>query len=174
MIMQHAIASSHEVEPVKNGTALASTRATLRAQVYSATLRTSFAGVKVAAMENPSFAAVRDLELLVRDAGLLVTIVAVRANKSHVFVVDEPDADVELIDPVDNQLHVRPSHVAKLDSLPDLDVEAVRVLSGSRGGKQHADDDSQEYLSHFLGVAEQETRRNVKTRGLPRQLLTDT
>jgi len=53
MIMQHAIASSHEVEPVKNGTALASARATLRAQVYSATLRTSFAGVKVAAMENP-------------------------------------------------------------------------------------------------------------------------
>ena len=37
----------------KNGTALASATATLRAQVYSATLRTSFAGVKVAAMENP-------------------------------------------------------------------------------------------------------------------------
>jgi hypothetical protein len=49
----------------------------------------------------------------------------------------------------------------------------VRVLSGSRAGKQHADDDRQEYLSHFLGVAEQETRRNVKTRGRPRQLLTD-
>jgi hypothetical protein len=28
-------------------------------------------------------------------------------------------------------------------------------------------------LAHFLGVAEQETRRNVKTRDLPRQLLTD-
>jgi hypothetical protein len=42
----------------------------------------------IATMENPSFAAVRDLELLVRDAGLLVTILAVRANESHVFVVD--------------------------------------------------------------------------------------
>jgi hypothetical protein len=116
-------------------------------------------------MENPSFAAVRDLELLVGDAGLLVTIVAVRANESHVFVVDERDADVELIDPVDNQLHVRASHVAKLDPLSNLYVEAVRLLSESRAGKQHAEDDRQEYLSHFLGVLEQETRRSVETRG---------
>jgi hypothetical protein len=37
--MQHAIACSHEVEPVKNGTALTNTKATLRAQAYSAMLR---------------------------------------------------------------------------------------------------------------------------------------
>ena len=116
------------------------------------------------AMEDPGPAAIGDLELLVRDAGLLVTIAAIRANESHAFVVDNRDADVELIDPVYNQLDVRASHVAKLDPLPDLDVEAVRLLSGSRAGKQHADDDRQEYLPHFLGVAEQETRRNVKTR----------
>ncbi len=53
MIMQHAIACSHEVEPVKNGTALASTKAKLRAQAYSAMVRTSFAVSKVAAIENP-------------------------------------------------------------------------------------------------------------------------
>jgi hypothetical protein len=41
----------------------------------------------------------------------------------------------------------------------------VRLLSESRAGKQRANDDKQEYLSHFLGVAEQDTRRNVKTRG---------
>ena len=52
MIMQHAIACSHEVEPVKNGTALASTKAKLRAQAYNAMVRTSFAA-KVAAIENP-------------------------------------------------------------------------------------------------------------------------
>src|SRR5258708_37563984 len=88
----------------------------------------------IAAMEDPSPAAVCDLELLVRDAGLLVTIGSVRANESHVFVVDERDADVELINPVDNQLDVRASHVAKLDPLSDLHVEAVRLLSESRAG----------------------------------------
>ena len=119
----------------------------------------------IVAMEDPGFAVVGDLELLVGDAGLLVAIAAIRANESHVFVVDDRDTDVELIDPVDNELDIRPSHVAKLDSLPDLHVEAVRLLSGSRAGKQYANDDRQEYLSHFLGVAEQETRRNVETRG---------
>ena len=51
--MLQAIACSHGVEPVKNGTALTSTKATLRAQVYSATLRTSLAVLKAAAIENP-------------------------------------------------------------------------------------------------------------------------
>jgi hypothetical protein len=119
----------------------------------------------IAAMEDPGPAMIGDLELLVGDAGLLVAIATIRANESHVFVVDDRDADVELIDPVDNELDIWPSHVGKLDSLPDLHVEAVSLLSGSRAGKQHADDDRQEYLLHFLGVAEQETRRSVKTRG---------
>src|SRR5438477_12719294 len=120
-------------------------------------------------MENPGFAAVRDLDLLVRDAGLLVTIVAIRANESHVFVVDERDADVELIDPVDNQLHVRASHVAKFDSLADLDVEAVDLLSEKGAGKQRADNDGQENLFHALVLAEREARGNVETRD-PTQL----
>ena len=115
-------------------------------------------------MENPGFAAVRDLELLVRDAGLLVTIVAIRANESHVFVVDERDADVELIDPVDNQLHVRASHVAKLDSLADLNVEAVDLLSEKGAAKQRANNDGQENLFHALVLAEREARGNVETR----------
>ena len=51
--MLQAIACSHGVEPVKNGTALTSTKATLRAQAYSAMLRTSFAVLKAAAIENP-------------------------------------------------------------------------------------------------------------------------
>jgi hypothetical protein len=46
--------------------------------------------------------------------------------------------------------------------LPDLHVEAVRLLSESRVGKQHADEDRQECLPHFLGVAEQDTRRKLK------------
>jgi hypothetical protein len=41
----------------------------------------------------------------------------------------------------------------------------VRLLSESRAGKQHAEDDRQEYLSRFLGVLDHETRRNVKTSG---------
>jgi len=118
-----------------------------------------------AAMEDLGSAAIGDLELLIRDAGLLVAIAAIGANESHVFVVDDRDADVELIDAVYNELHIRPSHVAKLDPLPDLHLEAMRLLSQSRAGKQHANDDRQEYLSHFLGVAEQDTRRNVATRG---------
>src|SRR6476620_2080024 len=106
-------------------------------------------------MEDPGPAMIGDLELLVGDAGLLVAIATIRANESHVFVVDDRDADVELIDPVDNELDIWPSHVAKLDSLPDLHVEAVRLLSGSRAGKQHAaaDDDCQENLFHGLVLA---------------------
>jgi hypothetical protein len=114
-------------------------------------------------MENPSFAAVRDLELLVLDAGLLVTIVGIPANESHVLVVDERDADVELIDPIDNQLHVRASNVAKLDSLADLDVEAVDLLSEKGVGKQRADNDGRENLFHALVLAEQKARSNVET-----------
>jgi hypothetical protein len=53
MIMLQAIANSHGVEPVRNGTALAITKATLRAQVYSAVLRTSFTVLKAAAIEKP-------------------------------------------------------------------------------------------------------------------------
>src|SRR5258708_27443128 len=53
MIMLQAIACSHGVEPVRNSTALANTKATLRAQVYSAMLRTSSAVLKTAAIENP-------------------------------------------------------------------------------------------------------------------------
>jgi hypothetical protein len=53
MITLQAIACSHGVEPVKNGTALTSAKATLRAQVYSAMLRASLALLKAAAIENP-------------------------------------------------------------------------------------------------------------------------
>jgi len=115
-------------------------------------------------MEDLSPAAIGDLGLLVSDAGLLVAIAAIGANESHVFVVDDRDADVELIDPVHYELDIGSPHVAKLDPLPDLHVDAMRLLSQSRGGKQHANDDRQEYLSHFLGIAEQDTRRNVETR----------
>jgi hypothetical protein len=53
MIMLQAIACNHGVEPVRNGTALTITKATLRAQVYSAMVRTSFVELKTAAIENP-------------------------------------------------------------------------------------------------------------------------
>ena len=118
----------------------------------------------IVAMENPSLPAVRDLELLVRDAGLLVTIVGIPSNESHVLVVDERDADVELIDPVDNQLHVRASHVAKLDSLADLDVEGVDLLAEKVASNQRADNDGQENLFHALVLAERKARGNVETR----------
>ena len=123
----------------------------------------------IAAMENPGFAAISDLKLLVGDAGLLVAIASIRANESHVFVVDDRDADVELIDPVYNELDIRPSHVAKLDPLPDLDVEAVDLLSQQGADKQRTDDDGQENLFHGLVLAEREARGNVETRD-PAQL----
>ena len=39
----------------------------------------------IAAMEDPGPAVISNLELLVADAWLLVTVVAVRANKPHVL-----------------------------------------------------------------------------------------
>ena len=123
----------------------------------------------IAAMEDPGRAAIGDLKLLVGDAGLLVAIAAICANESHVFVVDDRDADVELIDPVYNELDIWPSHVAKLDPLPDLDVEAVDVLTEKGAGKRRADDDGQENLFHGLVLAEREARGNVETRD-PAQL----
>ena len=61
------------------------------------------------AMEKPGRSPIGDLKLLVGDAWLLITIVAVRANESHVFVVNDGDVDVELIDPVYDDLDIRPS-----------------------------------------------------------------
>lgn len=117
-------------------------------------------------MEDPGPAAIGDLELLCRDAGLLVAVATIRANESHVFVVDDREADVELIYPVYNELDVRASHVAKLDPLSDLDVEAVRLLSESRAGQQRADDDDgEENLFHGLVLADREACGNVETRG---------
>ena len=118
----------------------------------------------IATMEDLGPAAIGDLELLVRDAGLLITIAAIRAHESHVFVVDDRDADVELIDPVYNELDIWPSHVAQLDPLPDLDVEAVDLLAEKGAGKQRADDDKQENLFHGLVLPEREARGNVETR----------
>jgi hypothetical protein len=56
--------------------------------------------------------------LLVDDAWLLIAMVAVRANESDVFVINDPDADVELIDPIYNDLDVRASQSPKYDALP--------------------------------------------------------
>src|SRR5438874_8999067 len=130
-------------------------------------------------MEDPGRAAIGDLKLRVGDAGLLVAITAICANESHVFIVDDRDGDVELIDPVYNELDIWPSHVAKLDPLPDLDVEAVGLLTEKGAGKQRADDDGQENLFHGLVLAEREARGNVETRGrvpislLPSHLLSN-
>ena len=120
-------------------------------------------------MEDPGRAAIGDLKLRVGDAGLLVAIAAICANESHVFIVDDRDGDVELIDPVYNELDIWPSHVAKLDPLPDLDVEAVDLLAEKGTGKQRADDDRQENLFHGLVLPEREARGNVETRD-PTQL----
>jgi len=106
-----------------------------------------------------------DLELLVRDAWLPIAIVAVRANKSHVFVINERDSDVELIDTVYDDFDIRAPENPKFDPLPDLHFEAVRLLSEGGGGKQGADTNSPEYLFHFFRVAEQVARGNVKMRG---------
>jgi precorrin isomerase len=47
------MASSHSVEPVKNGTALATTKATLRAQAYNAIVRALPVSFMTAAREKP-------------------------------------------------------------------------------------------------------------------------
>ena len=94
-----------------------------------------------------------------------IAIVAVRANESHVFVINERDSNVELIDTVYDDLDIRASENPKFDPLPDLYFEAVRLLSEGGAGKQGADTNSQEYLFHFFGVAEQVARGNVKRRG---------
>ena len=53
MIMLHAMAWSHPVDPVTNGTALAIIKATLRAQAYSAIVRAVPVAARAAAIENP-------------------------------------------------------------------------------------------------------------------------
>jgi hypothetical protein len=67
-----------------------------------------------------------------------------------VFVVNDRDADVELIDRVYDDLDVRASESPKFDPLPDLHLEAAPLLSEDGAGKQGADTDSSEYLFHCL------------------------
>ena len=81
---------------------------------------------------------------------MAIAIVAVRANESHVFVVNDRDADVELIDSVYDDLDIRTSESPKFDSLPDLHVKAAPLLSEGRADKQCADADNPEYLFHYL------------------------
>ena len=82
--MLQAIANSHGVEPVRNGTALTITKATLRAQVYSAVLRTSFAGLKAAATENPRL--------------ITALTVVINAHKRNgMFICDAYGADAPLV-----------------------------------------------------------------------------
>src|SRR2546430_10027569 len=52
-----------------------------------------------------------------------------RSNESHVFVINERDSNVELIDTVYDDLDIRASENPKFDPLPDLHFEAVRLLS---------------------------------------------
>ena len=81
------------------------------------------------------------------------------------FVVNDRDADVELIDSVYDDLDIRTSESPKFDSLPDLHVKAAPLLSEGRADKQCADADNPEYLFHYLCLTELEACRNVKTRG---------
>jgi hypothetical protein len=82
--MLQAIANSHGVEPVRNGTALTITKATLRAQVYSAVLRTSFAVLKAAATENPRLITA-------------LTVVINAQKRNGMFIQDAHGADAPLI-----------------------------------------------------------------------------
>jgi hypothetical protein len=84
MIMLQAIANSQGVESVRNGTALAITKATLRAQVYSAVLRTSFAGLKAAATENPRLITA-------------LTVVISAQKRNGMFIQDAYGADARLL-----------------------------------------------------------------------------
>jgi len=83
MIMLQAIANSHGVEPVRSGTALTITKATLRAQVYSAVLRTSFAVLKAAATENPRLITA-------------LTVVINAQKRNGMFIQDADCADARL------------------------------------------------------------------------------
>jgi hypothetical protein len=62
-------------------------------------------------MKDPSVSVIGFLELSGGYARLLVAIAAIRANKSHVFVIDCGNTNVELIDAVDNELHIGPSQL---------------------------------------------------------------
>ena len=62
-------------------------------------------------MKDPSVTAIGFLDLPGRYPRLLVAIAAIRANESHVFVVDRRDTNVELIDSVDNELDIGPSQL---------------------------------------------------------------
>jgi hypothetical protein len=84
MIMLQAIANSHGVEPVTKGTALTITRATLRAQVYNAMLRTSLAVLRAAAIENPRLITA-------------LTVVINAQKRNGMFIQDAYGADAPLV-----------------------------------------------------------------------------
>lgn len=75
---------------------------------------------------------ISNLELRIGNPRLLVA-VASRAgatHKSHMFVIHDRDADIELIDSVYDKLCIGATQRAELDPLPDQDVEYVHLLSG--------------------------------------------
>src|SRR6476469_8678879 len=65
----------------------------------------------IRSMKDPSMTAIGFLELPGRYPRLLVAIGAIRANESHIFVIDRRNTNVELIDSVDNELNIGPSQL---------------------------------------------------------------
>jgi len=127
MIMLHAIACSHGVEPVKNGTALTSTKATLRAQVYSATLRTSLAVLKAAAIENPRLiTALTAVISAQKRNGMLIQ----DANG-----VDAPSQDTASSDYQVEKVggYVRCWHTRKSRDVREIALETKRIAGPARG-----------------------------------------
>ena len=127
MIMLQAIACSHGVEPVKNGTALTSTKATLRAQVYSATLRTSLAVLKAAAIENPRLiTALTAVISAQKRNGMLIQ----DANG-----VDAPSQDTASSDYQVEKVggYVRCWHTRKSRDVREIALETKRIAGPARG-----------------------------------------
>src|SRR5438094_10504023 len=65
----------------------------------------------ISPMKDPSVTVIGFLDLPGRHPRLLVAIAAIRANESHVFVIDCRNINVELIDSVDNELNIGPSQL---------------------------------------------------------------
>jgi hypothetical protein len=93
MIMLHAMASIHPVDPVRNGTALAIIKATLRAQAYSAIVRAVPVAPRAAAIENPRL--------------MIALIVVIDAQKTNGTVIRK-SLDLDGLDQISRKSHSLP------------------------------------------------------------------
>jgi len=86
----------------------------------------------ISPMKDPGVTAIGFLDLPGRYPRLLIAILAIGANESHVFVINRRNANVELIDSVDYELDIGSSQLRQLHALADFHLEGLGLLSKNK------------------------------------------